>query len=325
MILLNTQVMSIKKHNTFHICKYIITNSTYNNYNLEFIRNGMIEMLSVFICEDDKIQLEYFRKFIDDAITIADYDMQITLVTTNPNDIIEYVKNNEVHGLYYIDVKLDCGMNGFELVEYIREYDQRAFVVFITAEEKNSYLSLEYLCEPLDYIIKNYHPDGKFEMRKRIGRSLRIAHDRSILKERKMDIDKDNLVISVGGKKAHVDMSDVVWIEKNKDNPNKVVLQGCNNQREFIGTLKEVLDQLDDRFMQIGKSYIINKDRIKNYNIRQKLISLKDNTQDGVAVTLQVSHEAMETFLDTIYPHRNKSIKSKTKKLVSKIFKKREE
>lgn len=75
MILLNTQVMSTKKHNTFHICKYIITNSTYNNYNLEFIRNGMIEMLSVFICEDGKIQLEYFRKFIEDAIIIADYDM----------------------------------------------------------------------------------------------------------------------------------------------------------------------------------------------------------------------------------------------------------
>lgn len=277
-------------------------------------------MLSVFICEDDKIQLEYFRKFIEDAIIIADYDMQITLATTNPNDIIEYIKNNKVHGLYYLDVKLDCGINGFELVEYIRDYDQRAFVVFITGEEKSYYLSLEYLCEPLDYIIKNYNPDGKFEMKKRISRSLRVAYERSIITERSIVSEKDEIIIQIGGKRSIVDMSDIIWIKKSKENPKKVEIKGCHSEYEFIGSLKEVLKQLDNRFIQVGRFYIINKDRIKEYDISQKLISLKDNTEDAIAVTIQVSPEAMQTFLDAMYPNRKKSIKNRTKKLVSQLY-----
>lgn len=223
--------------------------------------------------------------------------------------------------MYYLDVKLDCGINGFELVEYIWDYDQRAFVVFITGEEKSYYLSLEYLCEPLDYIIKNYNPDGKFEMKKRISRRLRVANERSLITERNIEFEKDKVAISAGGKKVNIDMSDVIGIKKSKENHKKVEIKGYSNEYEFIGSLKEILEQLDGRFMQVGRFYIINKDRIKEYDISQKLISLKDNTEDGIAVTLQVSSNAMETFLDTIYSHRNKSIKNRTKKLVPQLFK----
>lgn len=282
-------------------------------------------MLSVFICEDDKIQLEYFREFINDAITIAKYDMHITLTTTNSNDIIEYIKNNKVQGLYYIDVKLDCGINGFELVKYIREYDKRAFIVFITGEEKNYRLSLDYLCEPLDYIIKDYTPEGKLEMRKRISRSLGVAYERSLITEKSMVSEKDKVIMYIGGKRSVVDMSDVIWVEKNEKSPKKVDIIGCNNWHQFIGSLKEVLEQLDDRFIQVGRFYIINKDKIKDYDISQKLITLKGDTDDSIAKTIQVSPEAMQTFLNEMYPNRNKSIKNRAKKVISKLFKKKPE
>lgn len=325
MILLNTQVMSTKKHNIFHICKYIITNSTYNNYNLEFIRNGMIEMLSVFICEDDKIQLEYFRKFIDDAIIVTGYDIKITLATTNPNEIIEYIQNNKVQGLYYIDVKLDCGINGFELVKSIRECDKRAFVVFITGEEKDYRLSLDYLCEPLDYIIKDYTLEGKVEMKKRISKSLGVAYERSLITEKSAEPEKDEVIMYIGGKRSIVDMSDVIWVEKNEKNPKKVDIFGCNRAHQFIGSLKEVLEQLDNRFIQVGRFYIINKDKVKDYNITQKLITLRGDTEDSIAKTIQVSPEAMKTFLNEMYLNRDKSIKNRAKKVISKLFKKNPE
>lgn len=286
----------------------------------------MFEMLNIFICEDDKMQLQHLREFVYDAIIIADYDMEITLATTNPNDIIEYIKNNKVHGLYFLDVKLDAGINGFELAEYIREYDQRAFIVFITGKEKNYRLSLDYLCEPLDYIIKDYNTEGKTEMKRRISRSLKIAQDRSLVTNKNEALEKGLVLLRFERyKNTMVDMNDIVWIKKNKDNPNKVDIKGCNSVKQVIGTLKEVLEQLDDRFIQVGKFYIINKDRIKDYDISHKLITLKGDADDSIATTLQVSPQAMKKFLKEIYPDRNESIKNKDKNIELKLFEKKSE
>lgn len=105
-------------------------------------------MINVFVCEDNKEQREKFTKAIEDIIMIENFDMEMTLSTENPKGVIDYLKNNDVSGLYFLDVDLKSDINGIKLAEIIREYDPRGFIVFVTTHAEMSYLPLYIRWKP---------------------------------------------------------------------------------------------------------------------------------------------------------------------------------
>ena len=98
-------------------------------------------MLNVFICEDNTIERNKFEKIIKDIIMIENLDMDVSLSTGNPEDILSYLDNNSVSGLYFLDIDLKNKNNGLKLAEKIREYDPRGFIVFVTTHAEMSYLT----------------------------------------------------------------------------------------------------------------------------------------------------------------------------------------
>ena len=119
-------------------------------------------MLNVFICEDNTIERNKFEKIIKDIIMIENLDMDVSLSTGNPEDILSYLDNNSVSGLYFLDIDLKNKINVLKLAEKIREYDPRGFIVFVTTHAEMSYLTFIYKVEAMDYIIKdNYNNDLK--------------------------------------------------------------------------------------------------------------------------------------------------------------------
>ena len=115
-------------------------------------------MLKVFICEDNKIQKNKFKNFIEKIIGTKDYSIKIEKSTSNPYEILDYLKTNKTCGIYFLDVNLNSDINGIQLAEQIRKYDPRGFIIFITSHAEMSYLTFLYKVEALDYIIKdNYN------------------------------------------------------------------------------------------------------------------------------------------------------------------------
>ena len=115
-------------------------------------------MIKIFICEDNKNQQEKFKDIISNIIIIENYDMEIELVTENPYEVLEHIKENTTSGLYFLDVDLHSKINGIQLAEKIRKYDPRGFIVFVTTHAEMSYLTFMYKVEAMDYIIKdNYN------------------------------------------------------------------------------------------------------------------------------------------------------------------------
>ena len=129
-------------------------------------------MLNVFICEDNTIERNKFEKIIKDIIMIENLDMDVSLSTGNPEDILSYLDNNSVSGLYFLDIDLKNKINGLKLAEKIREYDPRGFIVFVTTHTEMSYLTFIYKVEAMDYIIKDNYPN----IRKRIHECILNAN-----------------------------------------------------------------------------------------------------------------------------------------------------
>ncbi|WP_456488843.1 response regulator transcription factor [Caminibacter pacificus] len=105
-------------------------------------------MYSVLLVEDD-LQL---AKIVKRILESKDF---IVEMTDNGNEAIEKIKTKD-YDIYLIDINIP-GVNGLELVKYIREIKSFGLILMITAsvEEYNFIKAYEYGCD--DYIKKPFH------------------------------------------------------------------------------------------------------------------------------------------------------------------------
>jgi len=62
--------------------------------------------------------------------------MEIALCTDSANDIVRYIKDKHVDGLYFLDIELNSKHNGVEVASTIRTFDPRGYIVFVTAHPR---------------------------------------------------------------------------------------------------------------------------------------------------------------------------------------------
>ncbi|AAK78066.1 two-component system response regulator AgrA [Clostridium acetobutylicum] len=221
-------------------------------------------MLEVFVCEDNKEQKENFRKIIDNFIIMENLDMKISVVTENPDDIINYVIKNSVSGLYFLDIDLNASINGIQLAAEIRKYDPRGFIVFVTTHAEMSYLTFLYKVEAMDYIIKDNYKNIGDRIYQCIVDAQRKYSAKTTDLQKIFTIKADDRIINIEFQK-------ILFFETSFT-IHKVVLHSVNRQIEFYAKMKDIEGELDDSFYRCHKSYIVNKKNIKEININKRRI-----------------------------------------------------
>lgn len=232
-------------------------------------------MLSIFVCDDIRSHLVHIKNIIDKFILIEELDMQVVCTTTEPMEVLECVKQQKQAGLYFLDVELKGGLDGFQLAEKIREYDPRGFIVFITTHEEMSYLTFRYKVEAMDYILKE-RPE---EIPERILECLKKAQER--LSSSKNLIHKV-LAVEEGGRKMLVKQQDIYCI-KTCGTSHKIRIYTENSFYEFTNSLKEIQNRLDSNFFQIHKSCIVNLEKVDSFDKKEKVLFLKNGQKCSVA------------------------------------------
>lgn len=221
-------------------------------------------MIKIFICEDNKEQKEKFKDIISNIILIENYDMEIELVTDDPYMILDNLKNNTVAGLYFLDVDLRSDINGIQLAEQIRKYDPRGFIVFVTTHAEMSYLTFMYKVEAMDYIIKDNY--------KNIGDRIKACIENALDKYKTKSSELQKVFsVKVDDRIINVDFNDIIFFETSTT-IHKVILNSTSRQVEFYSNMKEVEDMLDERFCRCHTSFIINKDKIKEIDKKNRIV-----------------------------------------------------
>ena len=219
--------------------------------------------MKIFICEDNNDYRERLKSIIEKIIIIENYDMNLQLSTDNPFEIIDYLKNNNTSGIYFLDVDLHCDINGIELAEKIRDYDPRGFIIFVTTHAEMSYLTFIYKVEAMDYIIK----DNYNNVHQRIAECIKNAHDKCLSKVSDL---QQVFSIKVNDKIINVNLEDIIFFETSST-IHKVILHCKNRQVEFYSKMKEVEDMLTDNFCRCHNSFILNKDNIKEIDKKKRI------------------------------------------------------
>ena len=221
-------------------------------------------MLNIFVCEDNDIQRQAIVQIIQNTVLIEELDMQLVLDTENPYELLDEIRNSQNTGVYFLDIDLNSDMNGMKLAQQIRLFDPRGFIIFITAHSELSFMTVQYRVEAMDFVLK----DNPAELKVKIRECLLNAMERYTLQTNKTH---KVYTIDVGGRKISVDYDDIFFFETSS-NIHKVILHAKDRQIEFVGTIKELANALDDNFVRCHRSFLVNKSNIKEVNAKNRII-----------------------------------------------------
>lgn len=231
-------------------------------------------MLKVYICEDIPKQLEHLRDIIDDIIDANNLDMEMYCYTSDPVILEKAVKSNFYAGIYFLDIYLNAKIDGFEVAEFIRKYDLRGFIVFVTIDAQSYLLTMEYGFEALGYIVKTPNND----LRERLSHFLLLAQ-RRMMEVREQ---RNEILRFKASKIWHaIDYKNIISLEIDDENRHRIVLYAINERMDFYGTLTEIEKNLDERFVRIDKSTIINIEMIEKFDYRERKVIMYNKGNKG--------------------------------------------
>lgn len=224
-------------------------------------------MIRVYLCEDDIYQREKLKKIVDNAIIIENYDMEIGLVTDDPDMILEDISKNKCLGLYFLDIDLKKDINGIQLAEKIRKLDPNGSIVFITTNSEMSHLTFAYKIEAMDFIIK----DNYKNIREKVEECIAYANEKYSNKN-----NSEVFSIKSEDKIVNIRYKDILYFETSQT-IHRIIVNCKNRQVEFYGKMKELEKELADyNFCRCHTSFLVNKDNIKEIDKKKRLVYMSN-------------------------------------------------
>lgn len=235
-------------------------------------------MLKIFICEDNPSTRQKIADIIRKRICIEEYDMELSLITSNPYQLLATIKESPSTGIYFLDVVLKSDINGIELAAKIRQIDPRGFIIFITMYENMWPLTFQYKVEAMDYIAKN---DSKY-IASHIAECLKRANE---LFTSNKNCSHKLFRIKIGSQIVTLPMDSVFYFEPSSSS-HRVIAHTMNGTTEFYGTIKELTEQADERFLLSHRKYLVNKSLIASIDFTISKIQFQNGETCPVSARL---------------------------------------
>ena len=209
--------------------------------------------MSVFICEDNDKWRQVIKRMVSDFIAKKDYPLEFALVSDNPLEVLNAVKDNpKRNSLYILDVDLQHEMNGIVLAQKIRELDSSGKIIFVTTHAELSYLTFRHKVEAMDYIVK----DSFEKIQEQIDDCLETTYRFFVNAKQATETFQIKSTTGI----VNIPVSDILYFESHYLS-HKLILNTFSKRVEFRGTMKEVLEK-NSSFFQCHRAYIINRNHV---------------------------------------------------------------
>ncbi|MGL5634626.1 MAG: LytR/AlgR family response regulator transcription factor [Sarcina sp.] len=224
--------------------------------------------MKVFLCEDNPKQRAQFKKIIENKILINNFDMNLELETGSPYDLLEYSKQNNEIGIYFLDVDLRSTINGIELAQKIRMYDTNGVIIFLTSHSELTFMALTAKVEAMDFIVKDSY--------KNIAEKIEACLDYASKKYSNKKNESKVFTIEVDDKIINLRYNEILYFETSMT-IHKVIAHCANRSIEFYGRMKKIDNLLNEHnFIRCHTSYIVNKEFIKEVDKKNRILYIVD-------------------------------------------------
>lgn len=250
-------------------------------------------MINVYLCEDEEMQLQYLEKIIKEYLVNTYKEARVMSARNNPNQILEDIKENGNHpALFIIDIELrGYSMNGFKLAQEVQKQIKECYLVFITSRAELAYKTFEYELGILDYIVKR----SQLFLSGKMSAALEKRFDRIFEKIEREASKKNKSVLTVecGSRLIKIDREDIIFVQAIKDE-HQIEIYSTYQKVKTRQSLKNMYTLLGEGFMYVNKSCIVQKNKIKEINKKDRFMNLVGGYQ------IEVSHREMKNIFMTL-------------------------
>jgi two-component system response regulator AgrA len=143
------------------------------------------------------------------------------------------------------------------------------YIIFTTTHLEMSYLAFKYKVEAMDYIIKD---DGDFKERVNscILKSYSTYH--------KEGQNTHYIKVSTDTRIINVRLCDILFIETT-GTAHKIRIHEEDRRIELYGNLKDIQEKITQNFYRCHKSYIVNKDKIREIDKKHNKIIMTNDEE----------------------------------------------
>lgn len=191
--------------------------------------------VKICICDDSSEERAFINVLVREWSRQTGTDVSVSEFPTAEAFLFEY--EDLVPDVLLLDIEMP-GMNGVELAKRLREGNKLIQIVFITGF--SDYIAEGYEVAALHYLLKPVSPQKLFS-----------TLDRALEKQ---ETDGRKIVLETTTETVQLLLCEVRYIEVIK-NYITVYAEGSYTVKR---TLKEIERELDERFLRVGRSYIVN-------------------------------------------------------------------
>lgn len=234
-------------------------------------------MLNFVVCDDNKTILDRLAKMLDSIFIKKNIDAEVSFTSTNPLDVLEYVKSNNVTALF-LDIDFKSSFSGLDLASKIREVNNKSYIIFTSAHLE--YILMAYKYKTFDFIPKPITLERLEETITRITNDLETENDKTKF-------------IRLNNKNTIIAQNSIKYIKRDG---MKLVFYTDNRQYETYSSFAKIKNELPSNFVRCHKSYIANIDRITNVDSSNNLVYFDKDNSSGCYIGPKYKNKLMEVF-----------------------------
>ncbi|MFD2561444.1 LytR/AlgR family response regulator transcription factor [Aquimarina rubra] len=219
-------------------------------------------MISAVIIDDEPNAIELLRGYIEKLPFVKCVES-----FRNPIEALIYLKENEVDLIL-----LDINMPQLSGISFIKTLEKPPSIILTTAYSEYAVESYEY--QVADYLLK------PISFERFLKALLKIQDDLE-----KSDIEEKNdavIYVKSGHQRHKTSLVDILYLKKDGNYISYITTHKTILARQSI---KEALQELGDRFVQIHKSTIINLDKVSAFDSNSITI---ENTKLSIGQSYKV-------------------------------------
>lgn len=207
-------------------------------------------MLKMIICDDDKIFCSNLENLVIEVCKERYLKYEISMFY-EIDKLKRYLNDNNDIDLIFLDIEVKNKL-GYELGNYIRDVLNLQKISIVYISNHSSYALSLFKTRPIDFLVK---PIKKVDLSNVLDQYLKLDKE-------KRDFFKFKNKIGY----QRIDIQDIYYFESE----NKIIKIHCiNNIIEFYGKLNDVEQKLNDSFMRIHNSILVNSIYVSQFKYNE--------------------------------------------------------
>ena len=208
-------------------------------------------MLQFILVDDEKIMRDKERQLINEVLFSGNVEYEI-LEYSHLTDELKTVINNSNPKVYIMDIDLNSKVSGLDIGKYIRNYDWDSEIIYITNHDKMFEKVFRNIYKVFDFIEKFDSMEERFK------------NDINQILLRKWD--KKKFTYSNNRISFEIYLDDILYLYRDTVE-RKVAIKTVKGNIFYVNkNINQIIEDLDDRFIQVHRSCIVNKDKVNVYN-----------------------------------------------------------